>query len=290
MPVAKAKGPPWFDGPAEAYDHHVGRYGAELADGLIRAAGVRPGQRVLDVGCGPGPLTKALADLLGAENVTAVDPSESFVEACRERVPGADVRVGVGEDLPFEDGEFDAVLAQLVVQLMQDRDAGVEEMARVVRPGGVVAACVWDARTMPVLRSFWDAALELGAKRALELDDGQRVGYANPEELADLWRAHGLTEVSTGEILVHADYESFDDLFRPFAAGAGHSGACFTSLEESAQQELRADVHRRLGEPQGPLVLTARAWWARGSAASPGRKPPGSRAVAADLHRALRRR
>src|SRR5215217_6554434 len=98
---------------AEAYEHHVGRYGSQLAAGLISVAGVRRGQRALDVGCGPGPLSSALARAVGAENVAAVDPSEPFVAACRMRVPGADVRVGVGERLPFADGGFDAVLAQL---------------------------------------------------------------------------------------------------------------------------------------------------------------------------------
>jgi ubiquinone/menaquinone biosynthesis C-methylase UbiE len=264
-PVATG-GTKGFAGPAEAYDHHVGRYGVQLAAGLIRAAGIEPGQRVLDVGCGPGPLTKPLAALLGAENVAGIDPSQPFVEACRRRVPGADIRVGTGEELPFAADEFDAVMAQLVVQLMEDRYAGVEEMVRVTRPGGVVAACVWDSRTMPVLRTFWDAALEVGAERALELDDSQRVGYEGPEELGDLWEAHGLAEVSTGEILVHADYEGFDDLFRPFAAGAGHSGACFTSLDEVDQRRVRGDVHRRLGAPEGPFSLTARAWWVRGIA------------------------
>jgi ubiquinone/menaquinone biosynthesis C-methylase UbiE len=164
-------------GAAEAYDHHVGRYGAQLAAGLIGVAGVRRGQRALDVGCGPGPLTAALADALGRENVAAVDPSEPFVEACRMRVPGADVRVGVGERLPFADGSFDAVLAQLVVQLMEDREAGVREMARVALPGGTVAACVWDSLRMPLLRSFWDAALEAAPARAGAIDDGRRVGY-----------------------------------------------------------------------------------------------------------------
>jgi SAM-dependent methyltransferase len=255
-----------FAGPAEAYSHGVGRYGAQLAAGLIRAAGIRPGQRALDVGCGPGPLTGPLADLLGTENVAAIDPSEPFVEACRARAPGADVRVGVAERLPFGADEFDAVLAQLVVQLMEDRDAGVREMARVARPGGVVAACVWDARTMPLLRTFWDAALELGAERALELDDGRRVGYERPEELSELWISHGLSEVTTGEILVQADYEDFDDLFRPFAAGAGHSGACFTSLDEPDQRRVRAEARRRLGAPDGPFTLSARAWWVRSTA------------------------
>jgi SAM-dependent methyltransferase len=253
-------------GAAEAYYHHVGRYGAQLAAGLMRVAGVRRGQRALDVGCGPGPLTSALADVLGAANIAAVDPSEPFVEACRARVPGADVRVGVGERLPFADGRFDAVLAQLVVQLMDDRDAGVREMARVARRGGIVAACVWDSRRMPLLRSFWDAALEAAPERAAAIDDGRRVGYEAPEELGRLFSHCGLVDVSIGELLVNAEYESFDDLWRPFAAGVGHSGACFASLDGPAQSALAAEAHRRLGSPEGSFQLTARAWWARGKA------------------------
>jgi SAM-dependent methyltransferase len=254
-----------FASPADAYDHHVGRYGAQLAAGLIEVAGIRPGHRVLDVGSGPGPLTRALADRLGDVNVAAVDPSPEFVQACRARVPGADVRVGVAEDLPFSSDTFDATLAQLVVQLMEDRDAGVAEMVRVTRAGGVVVACVWDSTTMPVLRAFWDAALTVAPERAGAIDDGRRVGYERPDELGALWRAHGLVDVSTGELWVTADYESFDDLFRPFTAGTGHSGVCYASLDRAGQERVRDETHRRLGEPNGPFMLRARAWWARGS-------------------------
>jgi ubiquinone/menaquinone biosynthesis C-methylase UbiE len=251
---------------AEAYDRHVGRYGAQLAAGLIDVAGVRRGQRALDVGCGPGPLTSALAEALGAENVAAIDPSEPFVEACRARVPTADVRVGVGESLPFHNASFDAVLAQLVVQLMDDRDAGVREMARVAARGGTVAACVWDSRGMPLLGSFWDAALDAAPERAGAIDAGRRVGYETAEELGALFASCGLADVGTGELLVHAKYESFDDLWRPFTAGVGHSGACFASLDGDGQAALAADAYRRLGSPDGSFELTARAWWARGTA------------------------
>jgi SAM-dependent methyltransferase len=253
-----------FASAADAYDRHVGRYGAQLAAGLMDAAEIRAGQRVLDVGCGPGPLTQALADRVGADGVAAVDPSPDFVEACRARVPRVDVRVGVGEDLPFALNAFDAALAQLVVQLMDDRDAGVGEMIRVTRPGGVVAGCVWDSTTMPVLRAFWDAALVVAPERAGAIDDGRRVGYERAGELEGLWRARGLVDVSTGELWVTAEYESFDDPFLPFTAGTGHSGACYASLEGARRQRLRDETRRRLGEPDGAFTLTARAWWARG--------------------------
>jgi SAM-dependent methyltransferase len=249
----------------EAYDRHVGRYGAQLAAGLVAAAGVRRGQRVLDVGCGPGALTVALAGVVGAEHVTAIDPSDAFVAACRERVPGADVRVGAGERLPFDDDTFDAVLAQLVVQLMDDREAGVREMARVAAPGGVVAALVWDSQTMPLLRSFWDAALAVAPEDAGTIDDGRRVGYRSPDDLGALWRSCGLLEVTTGELRVHADYAGFDDLFEPFTTGTGHSGACYARLDPDRRAQLRDDAHRRLGAPAGAFGLIARAWWSRGT-------------------------
>jgi hypothetical protein len=138
-------------------------------------------------------------------------------------------------------------------------------MARVARPGGIVAACVWDSRRMPLLRSFWDAALEAAPERAAAIDDGRRVGYETPDELATLFRACGLADVATGELVVDADYESFDDLFRPFAAGVGHSGSCFVSLDRPGRAALAARAHALLGAPEGPFTLTARAWWARGT-------------------------
>src|SRR3954447_25948034 len=122
----------------------MGRYSEPLADQFVDLAGIEPGQRALDVGCGPGVLTARLVQRCGAESVSAVDPSSSFVEAARERLPGVDVREASAEDLPFADGGFDVALAQLVVHFMAGPVAGLREMGRVAVPGATVSASVWD--------------------------------------------------------------------------------------------------------------------------------------------------
>lgn len=153
------------DAAVDAYDRHVGRYGPELARELVRVSDVRAGQRALDVGCGTGALTAELAKTLGEPNVAGVDPSECFVEACRARVPRADVRVGTAEELPWGNAEFDVVLAQLVVDGLNDARRGAAEMRRVARPGGVLSAAVWDfEKGMTLLRAVWNAALEVDAE------------------------------------------------------------------------------------------------------------------------------
>jgi SAM-dependent methyltransferase len=255
-----------FRASAEAYDRYVGRYSDGLAAALLEAAEVRPGLRVLDVGCGPGALAARAAQVVGPAQVAAVDPSEPFAEACRERVPGADVRVAAAESLPFPDGTFDAVLSQLVVNFLADAPAGVTEMRRVAKPGGMVAGCVWDyAGGMRMLRAFWDAAVTLDPETAGPLDEGA-MRYCSPEELEALWSAAGLEEVRTSPLDVEASYADFDDLWQPFTAGIGPAGAYCASLSPERRTELRERLRAELGDPVGSFTLGARAWCVRGAA------------------------
>jgi SAM-dependent methyltransferase len=245
---------------ADAYDRHIGRYGAALAAGLIAAAGIRPGQMALDVGCGPGALTAALVELLGADSVAAVDPSEPFARACAARVPGVHVEVAAAEALPFGDASFDAALSQLVVNFMSDAPAGVGEMRRVTRPGGAVAAAVWDyADGMTLLRRFWDAAVALDPDAA-GLDEGMSMPYCRPDELAELWRGAGLQDVETSELVVDARYSGFGDLWQPLESGVGPSGAYAAGLPPERRTRLRGELRRRLDAGEEPFRLTARAW------------------------------
>lgn len=250
-----------FRASADAYDRHVGRYSPQLASALIAFAGVARGMRVLDVGCGTGALTMALAERLGAAAVVGAEPSETFARECRARVPGAEVVVASAEALPFEHASFDAAVSQLVVNFMEDPVGGVREMARVTRSGGVVASCVWDyAGEMTLLRAFWDAAREVEPVRGAAADEGVAMRWCGEGELAELWRTAGLSDVRFGPLVVRAAYADFEDLWSPLPSGIAPSGAFCASLGDDGRAALRDAYRRRLGVTDGPFELTARAW------------------------------
>lgn len=246
---------------ADAYDRFVGRYGPELAAALMDFAGVAPGMHALDVGSGPGALTTALVQRLGTANVTAAEPSAPFADACRARLPGIAVVEAGAEELPFADDRFDAALSQLVVNFVPDPVAGVREMVRVTRPGGLVASCVWDyGGQMTLLRAFWDAAREVDPEGGAATDEGVVMRWCAENELAHLWRAAGLDSVRFGALSVSATYEDFDDLWAPLPTGVGPAGAFCKALGEKERDALREALRRRLGVGDGPFELTARAW------------------------------
>jgi SAM-dependent methyltransferase len=256
-----------FRTPAETYDRHVGRYATVLGSALIEFAGVEPGMRALDVGCGPGALTAVLVERLGAASVAAAEPSEPFAQACRARLPGVEVVSAGAEALPFADGAFDVALSQLVVNFMSDPEAGVRELARVTRPGGIVASCVWDyAGEMTLLRAFWDAAREIDPEAAAAVDEGVVMPWCGEGELGELWRAAGLRDVRSGALVVSAAYTDFDDLWSPLPTGIAPSGAFCKSLDEERRASLREAYRRRLGVGDGPFELSARAWATAGTA------------------------
>jgi len=256
-----------FTSSADKYDRFMGRYTRTLAPALADAAGVEAGMRVLDVGCGPGGLTEVLAARVGAGNVAAIDPAPQFAAACRDRHPGADVRVGGAEELPWPDGSFDATLASLVIAFMRDADRGVREMARVTRPGGTVAACMWDipGGGMTMLSTFWRAARELDPGAAGER---ARPGVAEGD-IAERFRRAGLEDVVEGALDASAEYAGFDDFWEPFTLAVGPAGEYLASLPPDRQAQLR-EACRAAMPGDGAFTLSARAWYARGTAPGAG--------------------
>lgn len=247
-----------FNVAAEAYDRFMGRYSIGLAPQLADFAGVRPDQRVLDVGCGPGALTTELVARAGASNVSAVDPSASFVAAVRQRLSGVEVLQATAERLPFGDRTFDASLAQLVVHFMTDPVTGLREMARVTRPGGAVAACVWDHSGDGPLSLFWRAARELDPAA----DDESELPGVRPGHLVALFEAAGLREVASEDHWVHVEHPTFEAWWEPFTRGVGPAGSYLASLPPDRQEELRETARRHA--PPAPFEVAARAWAVRG--------------------------
>lgn len=250
-----------FDVAAEVYDRFMGRYSLLLSPQLADLAGVRGGQRVLDVGCGPGALTAELVTRLGPAAVAAVDPSDPFVAAARARNPGVSVVRASAEQLPFPDQAFDAALAQLVVHFMSDPVAGLAEMARVTRRDGVVAACVWDhGGGQGPLALFWQAAREIDP----DVDDESQLAGAREGHLAQLLEAAGLHEIDETALSASLEHPSFEEWWEPFTRGVGPAGSYVASLDAERQVELRERCHDLL--PVTPFVVMARAWAARGLA------------------------
>ena len=244
-----------FQVPAQAYGSFMGRFSEPLADQFVEVAGLAPGQRALDVGCGPGALTARLVDVVGNAGVSAVDPSQPFVEAAQARFPGVDIRTGTAESLEFDDDTFDAALAQLVVHFMRDPTAGLREMARVTRPGGVVAAAVWNhASSAGPLSLFW------GAVRAVDPQSEGEGDFAGVKEgdLARLFVAAGLDAVEETILTVHVPFESFDEWWEPYTLGVGPAGQYVLGLDDAGRDALRQECLRRV--PDGPFTVEASAW------------------------------
>ncbi len=244
-----------FDVSADAYLRFMGRYSEPLAVKFADLAAVGRGQRVLDVGCGPGALTAELMSRVGPDAVSAVEPSASFAAAVRERLPGVEVREATAERLPFPDGAFDAALAQLVVHFMTDPVAGLREMGRVTRPGGVISACVWDhAGARGPLSLFWQAVRQLDP----DADDESGLAGVREGHLATLFAQAGLNGTQATTLTVQAGYASFGDWWEPFTLGVGPAGAYVTSLAPDRRAALREHCRHLL--PAGPFEISATAW------------------------------
>ncbi len=243
---------------ADAYGRFMGRFSEPLAIEFLEQSEVRAGQTALDVGCGPGALTAQLVQRLGAGAVRGVDPSASFVEAARVRLPGVDVRLAPAEALPFPDDDVDVALAQLVVHFMADPVQGLLEMGRVTRPGGRVAACVWDnAGGTGPLSAFWAAVRDLDPHAPSEAQlAGSREGH-----LVELFTLAGLHDVEAMTLTVRVDFPTFADWWDPYTLGVGPAGAYVASLDDDRRAALKAHCAQVL--PQPPFHLSATAWGAK---------------------------
>lgn len=252
-----------------AYEPYVGRWSRVVAREFLGWLGVADGAAWMDVGCGTGALSHAVLATADPASVVGIDSSLGFVAYARRQDGDRRARFAVADArrLPVGDDRFDAVVSGLVLNFVPDPVLAVREMARVARPGGRVAAYVWDyAGRMELMRCFWDAAAATDPAAA-ELDEGQRFGLCRPEPLAALFRDAGLGEVGVRPIEVPTRFRDFDDYWRPFLGGQGLAPAYAMSLEEARRLALRQELRARLPvAADGSIALVARAWAVAGTA------------------------
>ncbi|MEN2736238.1 class I SAM-dependent methyltransferase [Microbacterium sp. X-17] len=253
-------------GRGDPYEQYVGRWSRRVAPLFLDWLSAAERLGWVDVGCGTGALTAAILDGCAPASVVGVDPAEGFVAAARERLGDrATFLLGDAAGLPLRDASADAVVSALVLNFVPAPRAAVQEALRVARPGGTVAAYVWDyAGRMDLMRRFWDAAAALDPA-ASRLDEGPRFPLARPDALAALFGLAGCAEVATTAIDIPTVFADFEDYWTPFLGGQGPAPAYAMSLEASAREALRARLEKTLPrEADGSIALMARAWAVRG--------------------------
>ena len=254
-----------------AYERFMGRWSRRLAPLLVTVARVATGDSVLDAGCGTGALSFAIGDMVPSARVTGVDPSAAYVRDAQARAPADRMRflVGDAQALEFPDASFDKTLSLVVMNFVPDPARALEEMTRVTRPAGVVAAAVWDyGQGMEMLRVFWDEAVALDGASASR--DERNMPLCRQGELETLWRAGGLEHVEEQHIEIEMPFVSFDDYWLPFLGGQGPAGTHAAGLTDTARSALEARLRARLlggGQHDRAFTLRARAWAVRGAVA-----------------------
>jgi SAM-dependent methyltransferase len=249
------------------YERFMGRWSRQLAPEYIAFAGVKNGDRVLDVGTGTGSLASVLEATMTSSEIVGVDPSEGFISYAKKNAKSGRIHFETGDAqaLRFQDSSFDQTMAMLVMNFIPDHNKAIGEMRRVTRPQGVVSACVWDYDAgMQMLRFFWDEAVALDP--AIEPKDERHMKLSREGQLGELWNSAGLVNVQQKPVSIDQAYESFDDYWGPFLKGAGPGGAYVVSLSDERRRELETRIRKRLlgNRGNGPFVLKARAWCVRG--------------------------
>jgi len=253
----------------DAYELQMGRWSRRLAEPFLDFAGTADGEQILDVGCGTGSLTFAIAKRSNVKSICGIDSSKAYIEAATKTNldPRIEFRVGNACELPFADHVFDRVFSLLVLHFIPKTELAIKEMLRVARPGATVAAAVWDIRGGLVhQRIFFDIAAMLDPKAGEVRAQQFTRPMSRPGELETAWRAAGFQNVQNAPIMIRMEFDSFNDYWMPCIGGQAAVGSYVATLSEAQRNELRKHMQLAYldGEPDGPRSYAAVAWTVKG--------------------------
>lgn len=255
----------------DLYEPYVGRWSRLVAAAFLDWLSIEPRKSWTDVGCGTGALSQAILERCDPTSVLGIDASPDYVAYAAAHTPDPRARFEVGDarEMPVESRTVDVAVSGLCVNFVPEPDRAVAEMARATRPGGAVAAYVWDyADGAQFIRRFWDAAVALDDS-ARELHGGVRFPLCHPEPLRRLFSAAGLSGVEVRAIEIETEFRDFDDYWTPFTGGQGPAPAYAMSLPAERRDALRERLRAVLvPEADGRIVLQARVWAVRGMQAN----------------------
>lgn len=254
---------------AAAYEALMGRWSPLLAEALVAFAGVAAGDEVLDLGCGTGSLALLLAERAPAQRILGIDIAAPYIAhaATRSSDPPLAFALGDGCALALPDHHFDCSFSLLALNFMASPPRAIAEMRRVTRPGGVVAAAVWDfAGGLVYQRIFWDTAAALDP----EADRARARHFSNPltreGALAAAFQAASLRETEARPLTIRLRYRSFSDYWQPIRNAQGPISDYVKRLSPDRLATLAAALERtyRCGGEDGPRSMAATAWAAKG--------------------------
>ena len=249
----------WNSG--DPYEYFMGRWSTLMAPVFLNWLNHSPDKKWLDIGCGTGALSEAIEQYCSPQSISCVDPSEAFVEKVKERVTSKGIfKVGTAENIPIENDSIDLIVSGLALNFFPNLDSALNEMKRVSKSNGIIAAYVWDyAGRMDFLRYFWDEAYQIDPESE-HLDEGKRFSICNEISLATSFKNAGLVDIATTKLDIDTVFMNFDDFWNPFLGGQGPAPSYLTTLSEDKKIALQNNIHKKLSvASDGSIKLTGRA-------------------------------
>lgn len=251
---------------ADSYDYFMGRWSRLIALEFLKWLQLPSDLNWLDLGCGTGALSQMIYKHSKPSHLTCIDPSAEFLAQAKDKLDNeGEFLVGSAENIPMGDKTVDVAVSGLALNFIPESGSALDEIKRILNPGGILAAYVWDySDRMDLLRYFWDAAKLIDPDSAA-LDEGVRFPICNKDNLKNTFQQADLNEVEVTTLDITTVFKDFNDYWDPFLGGQGPAPGYLASLNPDLQIELMNKIRNNLPfEPDGSIKLIARAFAAKG--------------------------